>query len=394
MKLILFDDQTSLNFLPLIYTRALSKLRFGILTIEEKWQKTLLIESDTLGIYDYLNSPIDKNETEYLYINSRYLPNKEFINQIKLLEKNSKIIHNQKIVAFKSAVFLKDLNEIYSIDSSNSIEIESPLYINKRWDLLDKLDTEIQRDLTLSSVKAQDKLKATNQVLGNALYVEKGAQINCSIINTKTGPVYIGKNAQVQEGSMIRGPFVLGDYGVVKMGTKVYGPTSIGKHSKIGGELNNCILQDYSNKGHDGFLGNSLIGSWCNLGADTNTSNLKNNYSTVSSWSYKEEQIMPTEKVFLGLTMGDHSKSGINTMFNTATVVGCFSNVFGSDFPEKFVPSFMWGSKSNWQEFKFEKALEMAQNMMQRRDVQLNKKDKDIYNHVFELTKKHRHSRL
>ena len=226
---------------------------------------------------------------------------------------------------------------------------------------------------------------------GSEIFIEDGAKLNHCVLNAEDGPIYISSGAEVMEGSLIRGPFFLGEHSSVKMGAKIYGPTSIGKHCKVGGEVNNSIIHDYSNKGHDGFLGNSVIGSWCNLGADTNTSNLKNTYDEVKVWDYSREAIVPTGRQFHGLIMGDHSKAGINTMFNTGTVVGMCANVYGGGFPDKFVPSFSWGSPDKgFVSFRMDKAEEMATAMMKRRDIQFSSTDKMIFETVEKHDKKYR----
>jgi UDP-N-acetylglucosamine diphosphorylase/glucosamine-1-phosphate N-acetyltransferase len=227
-----------------------------------------------------------------------------------------------------------------------------------------------------------------NQLIGDAkhLFIEEGAQIQGATLNTSTGPIYLGKDSQVMEGSLIRGPFALLDHGVVKMGAKVYGATTVGPYSKIGGEVNNSIILGYSNKGHDGFLGNSLLGQWCNLGADTNNSNLKNNYGEIKLWSYVTRRFSRTGQQFLGLIMGDHSKCGINTMFNTGTVVGVAANVFGGGFPRNFIPSFSWGGSGGYSTHRLEKAVETAELMMARRKVEFSEEDRKIMAHILETT--------
>jgi UDP-N-acetylglucosamine diphosphorylase/glucosamine-1-phosphate N-acetyltransferase len=264
---------------------------------------------------------------------------------------------------------------------------EKPLILENRWDIFEKNHLAIQNDFSgISQVKQSQQLSETNILIGSPdfLFIEEGATIEGAILNTTQGPIYIGKGAEIMEGSMVRGPLALCEEATLKMGAKVYGATTIGPHCKVGGEISNVVFQAFSNKGHDGFLGNSLIGEWCNLGADTNTSNLKNNYSMVSTYSYETQNEQKTNVQFMGLTMGDHSKCGINTMFNTASVVGVFSNIFGSGFPKKFVPSFQWGSAEEMEVFQFEKALVAANNMMGRRSLKLSEADIQILRHIFD----------
>ena len=195
------------------------------------------------------------------------------------------------------------------------------------------------------------------------------------------------------EGCLIRGPFALMENSILKMGTKVYGPTTFGPYSKVGGEISNSVIQGFSNKAHDGYLGNSVIGEWCNLGADTNTSNLKNNYGSVKTWSYNSDSMLDTGTQYCGLTMGDHSKCGINTMFNTGTVVGVFTNVFGGGFPSKFIPSFSWGDANGYVDYDIEKALILADLVMKRRDLNLSQEDKNLLETIYTLTAKYRISK-
>ncbi len=243
-------------------------------------------------------------------------------------------------------------------------------------------------DMTRGRTSAS--LSKTNILLGDNVFIEEGARVEASTLNTENGPIYIGKDAEVMEGCHIRGPFALGEHATLKMDTKIYGASTVGPYSKVGGEVNNSVIMGYSNKGHDGFIGNSVIGYWCNLGADTNTSNLKNNYSEVKLWDYDKEAFEPTGLTFCGLFMGDHSKCGINTMFNTGTVVGVSANIFGSGFPRNFIPSYSWGGAAGVKEYTFEKAMEVAQIVMQRRDIKLTDIDKKILKEVFDQTTKHR----
>ena len=204
------------------------------------------------------------------------------------------------------------------------------------------------------------------------------------------GPIYIGKDSEIMEGSLVRGPFALGENSILKMGAKVYGATTIGPYCKVGGEINNSVLFGYSNKGHEGFLGNSVLGEWCNIGADSNTSNLKNNYAEVKLWNYENERFINTGLQFCGLMMGDHSKCGINTMFNTGTVIGVSANIFGAGFPRNFIPSFSWGGAAGFSTYHMNKVIEVAKVVMKRRALDLSELDKNILQHVFETTSKFR----
>jgi UDP-N-acetylglucosamine diphosphorylase/glucosamine-1-phosphate N-acetyltransferase len=256
------------------------------------------------------------------------------------------------------------------------------IVLENRWDLFQLNGSVLKADFDLLTVgRKSQTLSTSNTVIGDPslIFLEEGASVEACILNTKEGPIYVGKNAEIMEGSVVRGPLALCESAGLKLATKVYGPTTLGPHCKVGGEVNNVIFQAYSNKGHDGFLGNSVVGEWCNLGADTNSSNLKNNYSNVSAYSYETQKIEKTDVQFMGLIMGDHSKCGINTMFNTATVVGVSANIYGADFPDKMIESFVWGGASGFVPFKLDKAIEVAQAMMARRKVEFTAGDLAIF---------------
>ena len=253
------------------------------------------------------------------------------------------------------------------------------------YDIFLKNGDQLEVDFPLLTVgKSSLDIDQSNTLIGDSIFVEEGARVSASIINAEDGPVYIGKNAQVMEGSLIRGPFALLDNSTLKMGAKIYGPTTFGPHCKVGGEVGNSVIQGYSNKAHDGYLGNSVIGEWCNLGADTNTSNLKNNYSSVKTWNYVTETMEDSGTQYCGLTMGDHSKCGINTMFNTGTVVGVFANVFGGGFPAKFIPSFSWGESNSYSHIRKEKFFEVTKRMMERRNVQFHDSHKEYLSNYYD----------
>jgi len=264
------------------------------------------------------------------------------------------------------------------------------LQVENVWDLFRLNDQAIRADIELiKAAKTFVTPSPTNQILGNDIYIEEGAKVECAILNTTTGPIYIAKGAEVMEGSILRGPIAICENGVVKMGAKIYGATTIGPYSKVGGEVNNCMIQGYSNKGHDGFLGNAVLGEWCNLGADTNNSNLKNNYQSVDLYNYPEAKYLDTGLQFCGLVMGDHSKSAINTMFNTGTVVGVSANIYGADFPSKFIPSYSWGGRKPL-EYKFDKAMDTAKRVMERRNISLTEEDLNILEYVYKESQKFR----
>ena len=382
MNVILFDSNRS-NFYPLSYTRPISEFRIGILTIKEKW--THYYKNISTKTEDYLVSkyPIRKQK-ENLWIDASVLPSKELKTELDSLRNGEVLESNGKIIAFKNVNYsYKNLNKI-----NTSILVDS---IENIWDIFSDNGREIEADFKLlTKARKSQKISDTNTVIGKHIFVEKGAKISCSILNAENGPIYIGKNAEIMEGAIIRGPFAMGENAVLKMGSKIYGPTTLGPHCKVGGEVNNSVFFGYSSKAHDGFLGNSVIGEWCNLGADTNNSNLKNNYAEVKLWNYEMERFKNTGLQFCGLIMGDHSKCGINTMFNTGTVIGVSANLFGSGFPRNFVPSFSWGGASGFQVYKLPKVFEVASKVFERRKLDFDENEQNILSEVYDMTKRYR----
>jgi len=382
MNVILFDSNRS-NFYPLSYTRPISEFRIGILTIKEKW--THYYKNISTKTEDYLVSkyPIRKQK-ENLWIDASVLPSKELKTELDSLRNGEVLESNGKIIAFKNLNYsFKNLNKINTSILVNSIE--------NIWDIFADNGREIEADFKLlTKARKSQKISNTNTVIGKHIFIEKGAKISCSILNAENGPIYIGKNTEIMEGAIIRGPFAMGENAVLKMGAKIYGPTTLGPHCKVGGEVNNSVFFGYSSKAHDGFLGNSVIGEWCNLGADTNNSNLKNNYAEVKLWNYEMERFKKTGLQFCGLIMGDHSKCGINTMFNTGTVIGVSANIFGSGFPRNFVPSFSWGGASGFQVYKLPKVFEVASKVFERRKLDFDENEQNILSEVYDMTKRYR----
>ena len=387
MNVILFDDDRE-NLYPLSLTRPISDFRIGISTIKEKWEfyyNDVSVKTD-----DYLSGkfPI-KTKKDNLWINASVLPNKDLVTEINSLRKGELLKKGKMVIAIHNHIF----------STSKLDDIKSHSIFNKITDLCDIFSLngeEIQNDFdrmitNKSNQFSKKQIEETNIKIGNnPIFIEKGAKVNHSILNATDGPIYIGKDAEIMEGSMVRGPFAMCNNSVLKMGSKIYGPTTLGPFCKVGGEVNNSIFFGYSSKAHDGFLGNSVIGEWCNLGADTNNSNLKNNYEEVKVWNYKTEKFKNTGLQFCGLIMADHSKCGINTMFNTGTVVGVSSNIFGSGFPRNFIPSFSWGGNSGFTTYKINKVFEVAEIVMKRRNIEFTDTDKSILEKVFELTSKYR----
>lgn len=391
MNIIFFEENRD-KFLPLTFTRTIADLRVGILTIREKWEKQLNLKSSSLTV-DYLSKkfPISYNsEFSNIWINSSYFPNAELIVEIKALQPNELIMDSTTVVAANTGNINHFEPSNYGVFTKKSTK-SKPIFIDKITDIFTKNEIAIQQDFDfLTKGRTSQKLSSTNTLIGNNIFIEEGAIVEAATLNSTTGPIYIGKDAEIMEGSLVRGPLALCEHATLKMGSKVYGATTVGPHSKVGGEITNSVILGFSNKGHDGFLGNSVIGEWCNLGADTNNSNLKNNYAEVKLWSYSSDRFENTGLQFCGLIMGDHSKCGINTMFNTGTVIGISANIFGSGFPRNFVPSFSWGGSSGYETYQLNKVFEVAEQVMQRRNIALTTEDKEMLEAIFEITKKYR----
>ncbi len=391
MNIILFDDSTWSKFLPLTYTRPVSEIRIGILTIKEKWEKF----GNTVSYLtkDHLKDKFKENlssKTDNVFVNSKIIPTKAFVIEIKKLKAGTGLRADGVLLAFNSGKSTFNQNEFLK----NSTEYTKTVFsLNSLTDIFTKNGEALGYDFELlTKGRKSVVLSKSNTVIGNKklVFLEKGAKVEAAILNTNAGPIYIGKNAEVMEGSLVRGPFALCEESVLKMAAKIYGPTTIGPHSKVGGEINNSVIFGYSNKAHDGFLGNSVIGEWCNLGADTNNSNLKNNYGNVKLFSYNTRKNEDTGLQFCGLIMADHSKSGINSMFNTGTVVGVGCNVFGSGFPPVHIPSFAWGGSKGFETHQLEKMFESTSRVFERRNMKLAEEEKNILRKIYNDTVQHR----
>lgn len=389
MNYILFDGTVRNALLPFTFTRPVADIRVGILTIREKWEMYLGYTTTSLT-EEYLMEKFPMVEMEEnVMINASFLPNEILVEMIMNLEHNQAIVYQEEIVAF----FTNDTQEEVDFDTYDLIEFDGDIVqIQNTWDIFEKNDVAIREDFNFltDDRTSQPIPKSVNVIAPENIFIEEGAKLEFVTLNASTGPIYIGKNAEIMEGSVIRGPFALCEEAQVKLATKIYGATTVGPHCRVGGEVNNSVLFGYSNKGHDGFLGNSVLGEWCNIGADSNNSNLKNNYEEVRLWSYETEGFARTGLQFCGLMMGDHSKCGINTMFNTGTVIGVSTNIFGSGFPRNFVPSFSWGGASGFTTYITKKAFETAKIVMSRRKVDFSEADAKIMEHIFEETKKFR----
>jgi len=389
MNYILFDGTVRAALLPFTYTRPVADIRIGILTIREKWEKYLGFTTTTLT-EEYLSEKYPMVEMDVnIMINASFLPNSVLADMVQDLAPNQAIFQGEEVIAF----YTNDTQEEVDFDSYEIIEFsEECMTVQHTWDIFAKNDAAIREDFELITEGRNSKPipKSVNVLCPENIFIEEGAKLEFVTLNASTGPIYIGKNAEIMEASVIRGPFALCEFGRVKLASKVYGATTVGPHSVIGGEVNNSVLFGYSNKGHDGFLGNSVLGEWCNIGADSNNSNLKNNYEEVRLWSYETEGFARTGLQFCGLMMGDHSKCGINTMFNTGTVVGISANIFGSGFPRNFVPSYSWGGAAGFSTYLTSKAFQTAKIVMARRQVEFSEQDAKILEHIFEITKKYR----
>jgi UDP-N-acetylglucosamine diphosphorylase/glucosamine-1-phosphate N-acetyltransferase len=382
----LFDGSAHTSLQPLTLTKPVAELRVGIFTIKEKWE-SYLSSPMRVRTKDYLSHKFHGNDKQGgIGISAAVLPTKDLAEVVEELLPNHLLSCKGKLIAINPMPaadadmdsFLKNFTVVeYDLEISM---LEYP------WDIFRKNDEQLRLDFELVQ---KEKIRSKASGLGNTfinekqIFIEEGAKVTGTFLNALDGPIFIAKDAEVMEGSLVRGPFALCENSTLKMGAKVYGATTIGPHCKVGGELNNVVMQAYSNKGHDGFLGNSVIGEWCNLGADTNSSNLKNNYGNVKVYSYAHKKAIDAGLQFCGLIMGDHSKSGINTMFNTGTVVGVSANIFGGDFPPKHIPSFSWGGAAGFERFDLNKAADVAKRMMSRRNIDFTKSDYKIFEKLY-----------
>ena len=398
MNLLFFDDYKRSHLFPLTLTRPAAQLRIGILTIQEKWERALKSDGSSYLTADYLHAKYPKKvAAENWLINGRICPSASLLKELKTLATGELLMHNDTIIAAKLSA-----DAVHAIHTNDGVIWNATLdalpqractstdftVIERAWHLFQHNAHELKLDFkAVTQRRKSQPLSATNTLIGDVsqLFIEQGATVECAVLNTTAGPIYVGAHAEIMEGSLVRGGLAMCAHSALKLGAKIYGATTLGPYCKVGGEVNNSILIGYSNKGHDGFLGNSVLGEWCNLGADTNNSNLKNNYAEVKVWDYDTQRFVPTGLQFCGLIMGDHSKSGINTMFNTGTVVGVSANLFGAGFPRNCVPSFAWGGAQSMTAFALPKAYEVAESMMSRRGVAFTEADKYIFSRVAEL---------
>lgn len=395
-NIILFDNDTSEHLLPLTFTRPVSELRVGILTIREKWEKWLNAPAFHMT-RDYLAGQyeLDYDDVNYV-INGSVLPSEQLCALIQRMDYNEAYLQGDELIVAKVGVDqLEKLIKDEEIDELTGLELQDTQYtkIDRLWDLFQLNAQEIQVDFELlTRQRSSQPVSASNRIIGDSanIFLEEGAIVEGVSLNAQNGPIYVGRQAEIMEGSLLRGPIAIGQQATVTMGAKIYGGTSVGPHCKVGGEISNSILQAYSNKQHDGFLGHSVIGEWCNIGANTVTSNLKNGYEEARQWNYAEERFVATGSQFCGLVMGDHAKTGINTMLNAGTVIGVGANVYGTGYPRPFIPSFAMGGAQGYTTFPLEKAFQMMERMMARRNVKFSTEDRLVIMRIFEDTAKYR----
>ncbi|MCJ0743142.1 putative sugar nucleotidyl transferase [Pedobacter montanisoli] len=388
MKINFFDDQSWERLRPLTFTRPVADLRIGILTIAEKWSKHLNASSYGYCTQPYLSVKYASIEAE-LFINGSVCPNSYLVDKITNLKESEYLLHKQCVIAYRckeNVAYQLVAEKLTPVTVENNfLKIEYPEHI------FGFNDKELTNDFNLlTSGRTSAAISSTNTILGDQFFAEEGAIAECSTFNTLQGPIYLGKKSEVWEGCHIRGSFALCHDSQVKMGAKIYGKTTIGPFSRVGGEINNAVIWGYSSKGHDGYLGNAVLGQWCNIGADSNNSNLKNNYAEVRLWDYTVESFRKTGLQFCGLIMADHAKCAINTMFNTGTVVGVSANVFGPGFPRNFIPDFAWGGAHGFDIYTIHKMLETAKLVFERRNIVLDETEINILTHIFDITQPYR----
>lgn len=396
MHILLFDDpEIRVSLLPLTYTRPVSDIRVGILTITGKWELSMAQQVQYLAV-DYLTEKYPgKGSQDNLLINGALCPSEDLVKAIKELQPGHSLVKEGTLLAYRcDLASFEQFKVQWKAPSAQSLEYAGEVTLIKAvYDIFGSNGEQIIRDYLLvtggrESAGVQDPF--TRVYAPENVFVEEGAVIKAAIINAERGPVYIGKNSEVHEGAIIKGPFALCEHSNINVGAKIRGDTTVGPFCKVGGEVSNSVIFGHSNKGHEGFMGNSVIGEWCNLGADTNTSNLKNNYGHVKLWNFSQDKPVDSGLQFCGLIMGDHCKSGINTMFNTGTVAGVNANIFGAGYPPTFIPSFSWGGADGLSTYRLEKAIEVIEKVCFRRQFIVNEVEKKILNHIFEYSSRYR----
>lgn len=397
-NIILFDDKdTWTDLLPIVYTRPISDIRIGILTIKEKWQKYFPDHGFSCLTAEYLSVKYPTNITDdNLFIAGNCCPDKNFADAVSVLGNGEALAYNGELVAYRGTMEgFKSVN----LEKAAPYTASSLTMLHQLYDIFLLNGSEMRRDYhIIIAGRESQPLSETCTIVGPyrlddgcpAIFIEEGATVEAVTLNTTGGPIYIGKDAVIMEGVCIRAPFAACRHSQVNMGTKIYGATTLGPYCKVGGELNNVVMIGYSNKAHDGFLGNAVIGEWCNIGAGTNASNLKNDYTEIKLWNYRAHRFLRTGLQFCGLIMGDHSKAGINCMFNTATVIGVGVNVHGAGFPRNFVASFSEGSVAGYTDVSVVKFFDIAKRMMARRGIELSETDKEIFESIYRIAENYK----
>jgi len=393
MTLIFFDDYARETLLPLTFTRPVSEIRIGILTIGEKWKKYLKTDKTSCITSDYLQQKYPFSfSSDNLFINGSVCPDEGLLEAVDKLKDGQALVKDEILIAAKLGKADIDQFDVHQYKGLDNITYKDNITrIVYPEQIFAFNEAEIRKDFKLiTSGRTSASISATNTVIGDEIFAEEGAEAECSIFNTTKGPIYLGHSSEVMENSTIRGAFALCEGSQLKIGAKIYSGTTIGPHCRVGGEVNNAVIQAYSSKAHDGYLGNAVVGEWCNIGADSNNSNLKNTYADVKLWSYQKDSFRNTGLLHCGLIMGDHSKCAINTMFNTGTVAGVGANIFGAGFPRNFIPDFSWGGAQGLSVYSLNKMFETAAKVYERRGRTFDATEKAILTKVFELTQKYR----
>jgi UDP-N-acetylglucosamine diphosphorylase/glucosamine-1-phosphate N-acetyltransferase len=388
MAIILFDDNAHQTLQPLTFTRPVADLRIGIFTIAEKWSK-YLGQDYSFYTQQWLKGKFPvKTEADNLFINGAVCPDEQLLEAIENLQQGEVLKYGDQLLAVKLNEHFTKAFTPGSVSGAVVNLKHAPVSIRYPEDIFRNNDIELRKDFKLlTKGRKSASISSTNTIIGNDFFAEEGAVSECSTFNTTNGPIYLANNTEIWEGTHIRGSFAICEHSQVKMGSKIYGATTVGPYSRVGGELNNAVIWGYSSKGHEGYLGNSVLGEWCNIGADTNNSNLKNNYEEVKLWDYTSQRFRKTGLQFCGLIMADHAKCAINTMFNTGTVVGVSANVFGAGFPRNFVPDFSWGGAQGYEVYSIKKMFQTAEKVFARRDHRdFDENEQEILKAVFELT--------
>lgn len=397
-NIILFDDKdTWTDLLPIAYTRPISDIRIGILTIKEKWQKYFPDHDFSCLTAEYLSVKYPTNITDdNLFIAGNCCPDKNFADAVSVLGNGEALAYNGELVAYRGT--MEGFKSV-TLEKATPYTASSLTMLHQLYDIFLLNGSEMRRDYhIIIAGRESQPLSETCTIVGPyrlddgcpAIFIEEGATVEAVTLNTTGGPIYIGKDAVIMEGVCIRAPFAACRHSQVNMGAKIYGATTLGPYCKVGGELNNVVMIGYSNKAHDGFLGNAVIGEWCNIGAGTNASNLKNDYTEIKLWNYRAHRFLRTGLQFCGLIMGDHSKAGINCMFNTATVIGVGVNVHGAGFPRNFVASFSEGSVAGYTDVSVVKFFDIAKRMMARRGIELSETDKEIFESIYRIAENYK----